>query len=374
MSLKIGVLLAKSDMYPSLGLDFMNGIKMAFTASTTIDTPQFIIENVGIAVDDTVLRIAEKLILHEEVDGLIAFCGSVKIAALTSIVTGYKKPLIHVDLGANVVKEQFKSPYVLHHTLNLWQSCYEAGVYANTFGNLATIAASFYDGGYQMTQSFANGFADSGGKINNFFVSNQDYKLESFEKLITNIIEEKPSVVFLLFSYKEAIKVFEKLAEIDLGETTLITTPIMTDENAHHKDYGLNIQSIANWSFDDTSSEMKKFLIEYQEKHLEKPNIFSLMGFEIGQTILAATQIGKWGPKISEALKGKKIDSPRGKLFYNDANESQLETFKVRSLRFEEGVIRNDIIKTINISENNFDYSKFEEIPYTGWQNPYICT
>ena len=136
MEIKIGILLPRSDMFPTLALDFLNGLKLAFRNSRLGDfVPNFIIESVGNATGDPMLRTAEKMILQEDVDLTISFCSIFKLKELIGIFNAYKKPLIHVDLGGNVLKEEHISPHVIHHTLNLWQSAYFSGVYAaNTFG------------------------------------------------------------------------------------------------------------------------------------------------------------------------------------------------------------------------------------------------
>ena len=67
MKVKIGILLPRSDMFPTLAMDFLNGLKLSLIklGGESI-VPKFIIESVGNAVGDPVLRAAEKLILIEQ--------------------------------------------------------------------------------------------------------------------------------------------------------------------------------------------------------------------------------------------------------------------------------------------------------------------
>ena len=81
--------------------------------------------------------------------------------------------------------------------MNLWQSSYLSGVYAaNTFGENAACVSSFYDGGYQLTESFVRGFTDSGGSIVYNYVSPIDYKSESFKTMIQTLEKVNPDFIF----------------------------------------------------------------------------------------------------------------------------------------------------------------------------------
>ena len=80
MNLKIGILLPRSDMFPAIGLDIMNGQKLALKSNKHSEAlPHFIIENVGNAAGDNLLGITEKLLLQEEVDFIIGFCSIPKL-------------------------------------------------------------------------------------------------------------------------------------------------------------------------------------------------------------------------------------------------------------------------------------------------------
>jgi ABC-type branched-subunit amino acid transport system substrate-binding protein len=233
MDISIGVLLPRSDMFPTLTLDFLNGLKLALKKSGERDfIPKFFIESVGNATGEPLLKAAEKMILQENVDLTISFCSVFKLKELVSIFNAYKKPLIHIDLGGNVLKEEHTSPYVIHHTLNLWQSAYSSGVYAaNTFGKNAALIISFYDGGYHFAESFVRGFTENGGNIAYTYVSPMDYKSESFETMIQGLQNASPDFIYLLFSYKEGNKVFDVISHSQInGQIPLLASPLMTEE------------------------------------------------------------------------------------------------------------------------------------------------
>lgn len=379
MKLKIGIMLPKSDMYPTLAMDFLNGFKLASKKHMPKGIKlKYIIESIGNASDDKPLKIAEKLLLQENVDVTISFCSIFNLKELVTLFNGYKKPLIHIDLGANILKKEHYSPYVLHHTLNLWQSAYTSGVYAaNTIGKKAVFASSFYDGGYQHTYALAKAFENEGGTILKYYVAPSDYKNETFDNLIDTINTLKPDVIFTLFSYNEGKKVFNALANSKInGAIPILAFPAMTDETINTEDYNIeNVQSIASWAFDQPLENMETFLKKYNKKHKEVPNVFGLMGYEVGITLAnCISPKGKINANFTEQLHLKKMMTPRGAIQYNELNESEPENYKLRAFKFNKTEYHNTLIETIKPSNLDELNKEFSNINYTGWQNPYLCT
>lgn len=376
MELKIGILLPRSDMFPTLALDFLNGLKLVLkNAERHSSVPKYIVEGIGNASNDTLLRTAEKMILQEQVDVCISFCSEFKLEEMVNMFNAYKKPLIHVDLGGRVLKNEHKSAYVVHHNLNLWQSAYLAGAHAaHNFGKQAAMISSFYDGGYHLATSFEEGFTDHGGTIVYNYVSPMDYKSESFDTMIEGLKTTKPDVVFALFSYNESIKVFDKIAASNINETIpFMVIPLMTDEGTHTKNYNLdNIYSIASWSFDDEIPEMKSFISDYKANFSATPNIFGLLGYEVG--LILTNWLESNQGLITECLKTKSIASPRGTLKFNSFNDSQVANYKLRKFNFNQIKYHNTVIDTMESSIIDDLYLKFSDLPLTGWKNPYICT
>ena len=377
--LKIGILIPKSDMYPTLGMDLMNGLKLAFSKSESIqESPSFIVENIGVAADDQVLKSAEKLILQEDVDLTLAFCGVLLLPQLARLQEQYKRPLIHLDLGGRVYNKEHCNPYVLHHTLNLWQSSFAAGQHAaEHMGKKCLLAVSFYDGAYHMTEAFNLGFTSKGGNITRFFVGNADYKLETFEGLFQGIQEEEPDFIFGIFSYKEGVKFLQAFAKSDYnGKIPIMANPSLTDEAIATEDYGIQkLETIASWSFDDGNPAMREFISNYKAQYDIPVNIISLMGFEAGNTIVEIiSSEGTIMARLEDALNGKSIESPRGLLRYNSFNESQLDEFKIRKFEFNEVQYHNNITGTIDSSFTEKLQEELKDLPANGWQNPYLCT
>ena len=379
MQLTIGVLLPRSEMFPTFGLDFLNGLKLAHQNSDKNNISlKYIVEGIGTASDASFLKSAEKLLLQENVDITIAFCGANQLTELSKIHTNYKKSLIHVDLGGTILKTDDTSPYVLHHTLNLWQSAYKTGKFAAAkYGKKVAVIASVYDGGYHMSSAFSEGYTAAGGTVASYYVSPMDYKTETFEKMVSDIAKAQPDFIYAIFSYKEGQKIFETISKSTLnGTIPIVAIPLMTDESFNTRDMNVeNVQSIASWSFDDPSTEMVTFKSLYKNEYDEQPNSIGLLGFEVGVTLSKCiTSEGKITAAMGTIREKLSWESPRGTLSYSSRNESQVASFKVRKFQFKDGKYHNEITETIEATIDEVVYQQLEELQNVSWHNPYICT
>ncbi len=371
--MKIALLLPTSDMFPTLGRDFLNGFKLV--PNQKGENFKFIIESIGKAADDEVLKIADKLLLQEEVDLTISFCSVFQLEDLVIKFGQYKSPLIFVDLGGSLPKKAHFNPYVLHHSLHLCNSAYTAGQYAaERIGKKGALISSFYDGGYQLAASFVVGFTDNGGEMVYNHVGSMDYKTTDYKTVFNNLKENGAEVAFTLFSYKEAqhfLNVVSKVPKEDIPQ--FMASPLMTDENIGYDDYGLsNILSVASWSFNDETESMRSFLNRYEETYPTNPNIFSLLGFE---TALLASKAYTNGKIEFDKIKGESLDgSPRAQLIVNQNYQTEIENHVLHKFKYNGEAYQNTVIEKLKADEGQNLVERFEDIPYTGWKNPYICT
>ncbi len=378
MEVRVGLFLPNSEMFPKLALDFLNGIKLPFkNGQASHSAPKYIIESIGNGTDSTFSQRIEKMLLQEEADLIICFCSYFLLENVVAIANTYKKPIIHVTLGARVLKPIHYSTYVVHQSLNLCHTSYLSGKHiAEKMGTKVAMLSSFYDGGYHLAEAFYNGLTDYSGEVINNYVSPMDYKSESFQKMIDGIELAKPDALFCIFSHIEGNKVMDKLIESGLDAIPSITIPLMTDESLLVNDfYPSKMHSIASWAFDDDTIVMKNFCFDYKNQYEEVPTIFSLLGYEVGSIILHCNQSeNKFPNKIGDYIKTQNLVSPRGSIQYTEYNESLPETFKIRKLEKVNGNYQNTVLEEVDSSCSEIIYKKMENLPDTGWKNPYICT
>ncbi len=372
--MKIALLLPTSDMFPTLAKDFLNGFKLGMHEN--IDEVKFFIESIGKASDEDVIKVAEKLLLQEDIDLTISFCSIFHLEAMVEKFDKYKIPLLFVDLGGSVPKKIHFSPYVLHHSLHLCDSAYLAGsIAAEKFGEKGALLSSFYDGGYQMSSSFVSGYSDAGGTIVYNNVSPMDYRSSNHEKMLKELKESRAEVAFSLFSFNEAKHFFDFLSEQNTeGLPLIMASPVMTDESMQYPDFG-NLPktlSVASWSFEDSSENMESFLETIKTTYGNVPNVISLLGYESG---LITNALINNGEIAFEKIKNNSVEgSPRGQILISRNNQTKPKKQLLRKFEYNGRAYTNSVIEELSKGEPIDLVETFEEIQYSGWKNPYICT
>ena len=376
--MKIAFLLPRSDMFPTLPRDFLNGFKIGISsvpelASTEMD---IMVESIGNGADEAVLNKAEQIILEGKADVIVAFCSAFHLSALVKTANSYQFPILVVDLGGNVLKGEHFSPWVLHHSLHLCNAAYMAGSYAAThIGKKGAVISSFYDGGYQLPAAFVDGFVENGGEVVYNFVAPMEYKTTDYSSMLEGIQSNEADVLFGIFSYKESQAVFEFLSSHRESEIPpVMAIPLMTDESMDFPDYGLGqVLSMASWTFSDPGPEMQTFLDEYKGAFKQTANIFSLLGYETYQ-LLTKMQLQEGAKGIKEMSATEVVGSPRGPLLVNDNNQTEIKQHYLRSFEYNCTAYKNKVIATIPAMEERQLVTHYENVAYTGWLNPYICT
>ncbi len=99
MSLVAGLLLPRSTDYPALGFDILDGLRYNLKGTGQEDA-RFLTENIGYGEDhDLNYAKAEKLVLQDNVDVVIAYCSAANAEPLYNLAGISGKPFIFLDAG-----------------------------------------------------------------------------------------------------------------------------------------------------------------------------------------------------------------------------------------------------------------------------------
>lgn len=372
MPSKIGFLLPSSEVYPLLITDFLNGFKLSYTQSN-LPIPEIHFEGIGNGTDASILRISEKIIIQENIDMLIGFCGYNQIEKLMTLIKTYQKPFIHTDFGGTILEESIKNEYAIHHSLNLWESFYYAGIYAaKNIGKRVAVINSFYEGGYQLLYGFVKGFEQAGGEIVSMQVATSDYKNYDFETLLNKALDANPDFIFSNFTHKESAIVFQKMKEMGVLENTpIIYNPLANHVFSEEIATKNNIYAISSYFINHENT----WEIAFKASFKKFPNEATLLGYEAG---LFAIKTLENDPDlvspITEILKTKTIVSPRGEIKINQANETTFESISIKkSIDDLPKSTENLTIKDAQFADATIENLKGGQV-FGGWYNPYLCT
>jgi len=374
--MKIGMLFPLSNAYPGIGQDFIDGL----TALTSHDNTNITIlkESVGFgAVEKDVCLKAEKLLISDDVDILIAFVDEKVLPILHPLVQATGKLMLVVNTGANYPVDWIPQPTIVHLTLQHGFLCWLTGKPAAQSGNGAGLmATTYYDCGYLHAAAMVKHFLQEGGSIRYNYVNNQAYDNNFEIDALTNFLSANPDCENLLcvFDQLPASLFYDRLSRPTINrQLKLFSSPMMLQQKAleNNRDgFPFSIEGFIPWHPLLENKQNEAFL-----NSCKRPaSIFSLLGWETG---LVLTEIIKNniaysdGEKIISHLANFPLESPRGKLWLD--KETQHYVGPALSFRLDAG----EVLPTINIEPITENEWRAFAIPtegaVTGWTNTYLC-
>lgn len=379
---KIGLLLPKSTYYSTIGFDLFEGLKSNLK-KLELEDLKIVTENIGFGADkQQCYRSAEKLLLDENVDLVVAYIGHRMAELLRPLFLATNKILIVLDAGANMPQEWSVCPNIIYHSLHNSLGAFLSSKLAVKKGyKTAGMITGYYDGGYLQTYSLSKSFENEGGKI--CFNHATGYKEEDFTmEPLTGFLNSYPDSAFLsLFSGDYVQWYFENIKNLFNNiDVPIFLTPFGLEETMLKNVIcpSNNIHGIAAWSKNIINPENKAF-IETIEASGKTPNIFLLLGWESAELvtkILSVLEKNKKVTDVAKELNGFEFKSPRGLItFYSKYNQTISPLYEASILPDENG---NCLVKINSIIENtdlHFDdlYNQKLEGVTSAWYNSYVC-
>lgn len=379
----IGVLLPGSTLYPSIGIDFLQGIKscLNYYQTTNIDLTVF---PVAYGLDEgEIYRQAEKFLLVDDADVVVAYIDDRLATVLSPLFAAAGKLLIIINAGANYPISKTALPHILFNTLNDSLYCFLTGRVCSTEGtanNKAVLATSFYDGGYQHCHAITNGFNLAGGEIGFNFVSH--FKKEQFTiEAFAAFVKSNPAVKKVLCVYcgDMARCFYEQVALLqEEAELQLYGSPMMLDNTPGDFDPAKHIiqqvKGYVGWLPELDNEDNNNFKASYQKQYSKEANLFSLQGWETALLLLEFLQQRTAGAATATAidqLKNVVIHSPRGKLTINDNCYISGPAYLANAGKDGTIVIEDTIENTSTILHEMLLHIPEQE--FSSWRNTYLC-
>lgn len=380
MTIVTGILMPRSTLYPTLGHDWLNGIKAFLKKSIQPEKLRLIIDNIGFGADEQdIYSKAEKMLLQEDASIVVVFADMAIAELLSPLFTATNKLLLLVNFGANFPDNWQPSPTTIIHSLNF---CFHAGLtgkYAAASGNKEVVnVISYYDGGYRQCFCLLNSNQQAGGlPVFNFItpLKTAEFSLKEIEKFLS----VNPQVKKLLCSLAgdQAEKFYEQVAPLQQQyQLQLLGTPMLIEETLQIAAQGNDVMltGYIPWHSSLNNEANGKFTTTVREHTGKTPGYFSLLGWETGILLeelflnetLTATE-------IVNSVKGKKIDSPGGFIKIDTLTQ---HTYRPSYLaqRTADGNI--EVLKEYKDIEQEWDlFTKTTLLAgeSSNWRNTYLC-
>lgn len=379
----IGILLARSTYYQTIGFDLYEGLRSGLKHLGRSDI-KIVTENIGFGADkQQCYRSAEKLLLEENVSVVIAYIGHRMAQLLRPLFLAANKILIVLDAGANLPHEWPTCPNIFYHSLHNSLGASLAAKQATNDGyTSAGMVTGYYDGGYLHTYSISKGFEETGGTIS--FNHATGYKIEDFTITpLTNHLEQFPNSALLsLFSGDFVQWYFKGIKNSFKGQNLPIYLPPFAFEEMMLADAEYpsdNIKGIAAWS-KKLESEENKIFSEAMTTAGRTPNLFSLLSWESATIALKVIELIDESknniPQIVVGLQSFTFESPRGQIYFDSkTNTSIAPLYNATIITNQEGKCEVQIESMANGVFEHFEKLSTQELnnSTSAWHNSYTC-
>lgn len=340
--LTIGVVLPMSGPFAECGKQIERGMRLYLT--TNGDTManrkvKLIIkdDNPGTA-GDVSKRLAQELVVKDNVDLLAGFCLTPAAMAVAPLATEAKKAMVVMNAGASAVTA--RSPYVVRVSFTVPQNTAPMATWAikNNIKKVYTLVAD-YGPGYDAETQFKKTFSAAGGDV--VGEVRVPIKNPDFSPYLQRIKDIKPDAVFVFLpASAETVAFMKGFNDRGLAQAGIrvIATGDLTDESVLDAMGDSAVGAITSFHYSQThkSPENDAYTSLYADTFTKaRPSFYSVAGYD-GMHLIAEVLKKTGGvadvDKFVEAAKGMSWNSPRGKISIDPATRDIVQTVYIRKV------------------------------------------
>ena len=346
---KIGVILAYSGQFADPSAQMDNGIKLYLrehgeqVAGKRIE---LIRKDTGGIAPDIAKRLAQELIVRENVDLLAGFALTPNALAAADVSAQAKKFMVTMNAATAIITT--KSPYMvrtsftvpqLNETLGAW-------AYRNGIRTVYTMVSDFGPG-HDGEAAFHTGFKDAGGEIvgaSRYPVANQD-----FSAFVQRAKDSNAEAIYVWTpGGPQPAAIGKALAErgIDPRQRRVLGQGELTSEDALKSmgDAGIGIITAFHYDFNHASAMNEAFVRSYRDAFGRNPDMFSVGaydGMHLIFEVLKKTGGKTDGESLIAAAKGTQWESPRGIISIDAETRDVVQTVYIRRVERVGSELRN---------------------------------
>jgi branched-chain amino acid transport system substrate-binding protein len=349
-AIKIGLILPYSGQFADTATQMDNGIKLYLKQhGDTIAgrKVEIIRKDVGGIAPDVAKRLAQELVVRDQVDVLAGFVLTPNALAASDISAQAKKPLVIMNAATSIVTT--RSPYSVRVSLTLPQVTETIGAWAAKNGiKKSYTLVSDYGPGHDSEQGFQKAFKAGSGEIVGALrmpPNNPD-----FSAFVQRIKDANPESVFVFVPAGEQPAALGKTFG-DRGLTAdkikVMGTGEVTDEAAVRSMGDAALGIITGWHYDSNhdSALNKKFVSEFVGlSGGVNPNFLAVGGYDgihLIFEVLKKTGGKADGESFIAAAKGMAWESPRGPISIDPETRDIIQTIYMRRVEKVGGKLVN---------------------------------
>ena len=314
---------------------------------------ELIKRDTGGPAPDVARRLAQELVVRDQVDILAGFALTPEALGAAEIATEAQKLMVVMNAATSVITEQ--SPYIVRTSVTIPQLNYAFGTWAYEQGvrEAYTLVAD-YGPGIDAETSFAKGFTEAGGTIvgaDRTPVANPD-----FSAYVQRVADAGPEAVYIFVPGGAQPAAIGK-ALVDRGLAPPDIKVLGQGELTHPEalesmgETARGIITTFHYTLERDDPLNKAYVEGYTAANNgRKPDLFSIGGYDGMHLIfeaLKATNGDASGDALIEAAKGMSWDSPRGPMSIDPETRDVIQTVYIREIQEVDGELQNVIVHEI---------------------------
>src|SRR6059036_1852087 len=336
-TVKIGLIMPYSGQFADTAAQMDNAIKLYLKQNG--DTVagkkiEIIRKDTGGVAPDVAKRLAQELIVRDQVDILAGFVLTPNALAAADVSAEARKFMVVMNAATAIITT--KSPYMVRTSETVPQLTETFGAWARKNGiNQVYTMVSDYGPGHDAEQGFQRGFKDAGGEVVGsvrFPVANPD-----FSAFVQRARDVQPAAIG------------KALAErgIDAKTTKVLGMGELTEDEPRKSmgDASIGIITVYHYDHNHDSVANREFVKAFNEANAGRnPNIYSVGGYDGMRLIYEALKKtgGKTeGDALVAAAKGMKWESPRGPIAIDPETRDVVQTVYIRRVEKVGGQLVN---------------------------------
>jgi branched-chain amino acid transport system substrate-binding protein len=357
-TVKIGVIAAYSGQFADTATQIDNGIKlyMKQKGDTVAGKKiEIIRKDTGGPNPDVAKRLAQELVVRDNVDVLTGFTLTPEALAASDVSAEAKKFMVIMNAATSIITT--KSDYSARTSLTLPMIGDTIAKWAAKNGvKKAYTMVSDFGPGHDAEQSFQNAFKAAGGEIIGSVrmpVANPD-----FSAFVQRAKDLNPESIFVFIpGGAQPAALGKAFAErgIDPNKVKILSTGEPVDEQALKSMGDIAIGRISAWHYDYNlnNATNKAFVTAFNSEFKRNPDFFAVGGYDGMHLIYESLKKtgGKTdGAALIAAAKGMKWTSPRGPMSIDPETRDVIETVYIRR------------VQKVGGNLVNVEFDKFENI------------
>jgi branched-chain amino acid transport system substrate-binding protein len=347
-AVKVGLILPLTGPFASTGrqVEAAARLFMAQNGDTVAGkTVELIVQDDGGVADQT-KRIAQEMIVNEQVSVLAGFGLTPLAFATAPLATQAKVPMVVMAAATSVITE--RSPYIVRTSFTLPQVTVPLADWAakNDVQSVVTVVAD-YAPGVDAEAAFTKRFTGAGGKVLESIrvpVANPD-----FAPFLQRVKDLQPAAVFVFVPSGVGSAFMKQFKERGLADSgiKLIVTGDVTDDDILNAmgDVAVGTISTHHYSAAHDSPENKAFVAAFKAANNGmRPNFMGVGGYDGMRLIyeaLKATNGDADGDKLLEAMKTAQWTSPRGPISIDPQTRDIVQNVYFREVKPVDGELYN---------------------------------